>query len=580
MSDNNDFDVPTTDATTSPSSSEDGSMVASTDATTSFQSTSTSKVGAHNYSEETAERTAGVGTEPGDSADEVDPRRLMGDPHINDIRWLYRTSLAQTLVNKPVDDAFKNGFEVESEGNRNIEALLDNHDYVEHYKRVKKKARRDGFALSYFVLEDDTDEVWEDPMGEDTTVAGVKKLEAITLDDMARYKTSHGAIPANTDADPLEDIEYDNYEIRPTGIVMDTDPTSDTYKEPLGYLIGPPDWVDSADAIDRVKFYHRNRFMHHVENTTVDGDLDDEALGRWEGDSVLVSAYHLLRGLKKGNWSLMQTIFRYAAKLYHVELPEDADDDDWEEANENMQNMNAKSELITPHGYEIDDFQTDGQLQPEEYFETIFEQICASSEMTKSVLFGTQSGTVSGSETDIKNYFNKVERMRNTDFEDDLHRFVNKVVSLVDGRASDDYDLDFGIEWGPMFKLSELDNAERLSRVMQTVSTAINDFVLTPEEARTILQEEWSEIDIDWEDDFSTEEKEWLQSLNVAQMGAEVAYKDGEEGEMEGNPRVGQNGGGMEQGEQTASEQPTSDSLSSRDVDRIAERVAEMIQNE
>jgi len=558
MSDDNDFDVPTTDSTTS------------------FQSGSTRKVGAHNYSEESAERTAGVGTDPGDSADEVDPRRLMGDPHINDIRWLYRTSLAQTLVNKPVDDAFKNGFDIESDGNRDIETLIDSHDYVEHYKRVKKKSRRDGFALTFFVLEDSTEGVWEDPMDDDVTVEGVKKMEAITLDDMARYKRSHGAIPANTEADPLEELDYDDYEIRPTGIVMDTDPTSDTYKEPLGYLIGPPDWVDKSDALDRVKFYHRNRFMHHVENTTVDGDLDDEALGRWEGDSVLVSAYHLLRGLKKGNWSLMQTIFRYAAKLYHVELPEDADDDDWEEANENMQNMNAKSELITPNGYEIDDFQTDGQLQPEEYFETIFEQICATSEMTKSVLFGTQSGTVSGSETDIKNYFNKVERMRQTDFEDDLHRFVNRVVSLVDGRASNDYDLDFDVQWGPMFKLSELDNAERLSRIMQTLSAGINDFVLTPQEARTILQEEWSEVDIDWQDEFSEEEREWLETLNVAQMGTEAVLKNNEGAEMEGNPRVGQNGGGMEQGEQTAAEDPTSDGLSDRDVDRIAERVAEM----
>jgi len=539
MSDDNDFDVPTTDSTTS------------------FQSGSTRKVGAHNYSEESAERTAGVGTDPGDSADEVDPRRLMGDPHINDIRWLYRTSLAQTLVNKPVDDAFKNGFDIESDGNRDIETLIDSHDYVEHYKRVKKKSRRDGFALTFFVLEDSTEGVWGDPMDDDVTVEGVKKMEAITLDDMARYKRSHGAIPANTEADPLEELDYDDYEIRPTGIVMDTDPTSDTYKEPLGYLIGPPDWVDKSDALDRVKFYHRNRFMHHVENTTVDGDLDDEALGRWEGDSVLVSAYHLLRGLKKGNWSLMQTIFRYAAKLYHVELPEDADDDDWEEANENMQNMNAKSELITPNGYEIDDFQTDGQLQPEEYFETIFEQICATSEMTKSVLFGTQSGTVSGSETDIKNYFNKVERMRQTDFEDDLHRFVNRVVSLVDGRASNDYDLDFDVQWGPMFKLSELDNAERLSRIMQTLSAGINDFVLTPQEARTILQEEWSEVDIDWQDEFSEEEREWLETLNVAQMGTEAVLKNNEGAEMEGNPRVGQNGGGMEQGEQTAAEDPT-----------------------
>lgn len=549
-----------------------------TDATTSFEK-GTSKVAAHEYSTETASRSAGVGTDSGDRADEVDPRRLMADPHTNDLRWLYRTSLAQTLVDKPVDDSFKNGFEIKHEGNRNIRDMMDEHDYVEHYKRVKKKARRDGFALSFFVLADSSDGVWEDPMDDSVQVNGIKKLEALTLDDMARFKRSHGVVPANAEADPLEDLEYDEYEIRPTGIVMDTDPNSETYKEPLGYLIGPPNWIDDADAIDDVKFYHRNRFMHHVENTSVDGDLQDHALGRWEGDSILVSAYHLLRGLKKGNWSLMQTIFRYAAKLYHVELPEDADDDDWEEANENMQNMNAKSELITPAGYEIQDFQTDGQLQPEEYFDIIFDQVCATSEMTKSVLFGTQSGTVSGSETDIKNYFNKVERLRQNDFERDMRRFVNRSVSLVDNRASVDYDLDFDVEWGPLFKLSELDQAERASRVMQTLSAAINNFILTPEEARGILQEEWADVDVDWNDDFSDEEKEWLKTLNIAQVGtAEVLEGSGEGEDMGGNPRVGQNGGGMENGQQTAAEDPTSDTMSDKEVDRIAERVAEMIQ--
>lgn len=554
-----------------------------TDATTSFETTS--KVGAHTYSESTEAREPGVGTEPGDSADEVDPRRLMGDPHINDLRWLYRTFWASTLVDKPVADAFKNGYEIKHEGNRDIENLLDDLGWDEHYIRTKQKSRRDGFALTFFVLEDSTEGVWEDPMGEDVAVERIKKLETITLDDMARYKTSHGSIHAGADADPLDNLDHDDYEIRPTGIVMDTDPTSETYKEPLGYLIGPPEWVDESNALNRVKFYHRNRFLHHVENDTVDGDLDQDALGRWEGDSVLVSSYHLLRGLKKGNWSLMQTVFRYAAKMYHVELPEDADDEDWEEADENMKNLNAKSEIITPHGYEMQDFQTDGQLDPEPYFDVIFDQVCASSEMTKSVLFGTQSGTVSGSETDIKNYYNKVERMRQTTFRKDMHRCVRRAIGLVDNRTNDDYDLDFEVNWGPMFKLSELDNAERLSRIMQTLSAGVNNFVLTPQEARNILQEEWADVDIDWEDDFTEEEKEWLQHLNFYQVGASTAEEKAEaEGgeEMGGNPRVGQNGGGMERGQQTASNQPNADEidtgLSSRDVDRIAERVAEMVQ--
>ena len=566
----NDSMVESSDSTTSDSQ-KSHSMVESSDSTTSFE---LSEVSANTYSELSEQRTAGVGTQTGDSSDEINPRQLMGDPHINELRWLYRTSLGKTIVNKPVEDSFKNGYEVTADGQRDPAQLLDNIGWEDHYKRAKKKARRDGFALSFFVLDDSSEGVWEDPEKDSVVVDGIKKMETITLDDMARYKTSHGAIPAGAEADPIEDLDYNDYEIRPTGIVMDTDPESDTYKEPLGYLIGPPEWVDSSKTLERVKFHHANRFIHHTVNDEVDGDLDDDSLGRWEGDSVLVAIYHLLRGLKKGNWSIMQTIFRYAAKMYHVELPEDADEDDWDNANDNMVNLNAKSELITPSGYDIEDFQTDGQLQPEEYFDVIFEQVCASVEMTKSVLFGTQSGTVSGSETDIKNYFNKVERMRQRDIAPDMRRFASKAISLVDSRTGDGYDLDFTVDWGPLFKLSELDKAERISRVMQTLGMAINDFILTPQEARSILQEEWAEADINWESDFSEEEQNFLETLNVAQMGTEAVLN--ENSEMQGNPRVGQNGGGREEGQNGSSQQPNTDSLTEQEAELIAEKVIEM----
>lgn len=535
------------------------------------------------YSEDEAAESAGVGTTPGDSSDEVDPRRLMGNPSLNDLRWLYRTSLAQTLVNKPVDDSFKNGFEIKNDGENNTDYrnVIDKTDWVDHYKLVQKKARRDGFALTYFILEDDSEGVWDDPMDDDVTVEGVHKLEALTLDDLSRHRSSRGSSGVRPSIEEATGREYDEYEIRRTGIVVDTDPGSKTYKEPIGYLVGPDQFSGNDD---KVKFIHKNRIIHHTWNPEVDADLTDNTFGEYEGDSVLVSSYHILRGLKKGNWSIMQTLFRYAAKLYHVELPEDADEDDFNEATNQLQNMNAKGEIITPHGYEVDDFQTDGQLQPEEYFDVLFEQICASNEMTKSVLFGTQSGTVSGSETDIKNYFNKVERMRQERVEADMRDYIAHYKALIDGRASEDFDPEFNVEWGPLFEMSELDQVEALSRKMGVLTAAINSFIMTPMEAREILQEDWADADIDWNDEFSQEEKQFLQTLNMAQQGAETAEEKAEaERGTAGNqsaatPEDGstqqQNGGGRTQGETSDPDQPTSDS-----IDRLADAVVARLES-
>jgi len=533
------------------------------------------------YSEDEASKTAGVGTTPGDSSDEVDPRRLMADPSLNDIRWLYRTSLAQTLVNKPIDDSFKNGFDITTEsetGGTEFENVLSDHDWVEHYKMVQKKARRDGFALTYFVLEDDSGGPWEDPMKDSVNVRDVAKLEFFTLDDLSRYKTSGPSAGVRPSVEEATGKEPGEYEIRRTGIVVDTDPMSPTYKEPLGYLVGPDQFAGNND---QVQFIHKNRILHHVWNPEVDADLEDDTFGRYEGDSVLVSSYHILRGLKKGNWSIMQTLFRYAAKLYHVELPEDADEDDFDEATNQLQNMNAKGEIITPHGYDVQDFQTDGQLDPEPYFEVLFEQVCASNEMTKSVLFGTQSGTVSGSETDIKNYFNKVERMRRDRVERDMRNFVTRYKALVDGRASEDFEAEFDVEWGPLFKMSELDQVEALSRKMGVLTAAINNFIMTPQEARVVLQEEWAEADVDWQDEFSEEEEQFLQTLNMAQQGAEtaeekVSAESGAEGAStpdEGSTQQ-QNGGGRTQGETSDPDNPTSDT-----IDQLADAVVQRIES-
>jgi hypothetical protein len=572
----------------------DGTVEETADAsTTSF----TRKSANTEYSDQEASKTASVGSTPGDSSDEVDPRRLMEDPSISDIRWLYRGSLAQTLVNKPIDDVFKNGFKVKTEeDNPEFRNILDEHEWVKHYKLVQKKARRDGFALTYFILEDDSDGVWEDPMDESVNVRGVHKLEALTLDDLSRYRSSptSGVRPSIEEA---TGHEYDEYEIRRTGIVVDTDPSSQTYKEPLGYLVGPDQFNGNHD---QVKFIHRNRIQHHVWNPEVDAELDDNTFGKYEGDSVLVSSYHILRGLKKGNWSIMQTLFRYAAKLYHVELPEDADEDDFDEATNQLQNMNAKGEIITPSGYEVQDFQTDGQLDPEEYFDVLFKQVCASNEMTKSVLFGTQSGTVSGSETDIKNYFNKVERMRHERVERDMRGFVRQYKILVDGRASEQYEAPFDVEWGPLFKLSELDQVEALSRKMGVLTAAINSFIMTPQEARNVLQEDWADAEIDWQDEFSEDEEQFLQTLNMAQQGAETAEEkaeaetSGASAEGASDPDEGstqqQNGGGAT-GQRTSA-QPNSDDLSGEspdsvesrqaspnDIDRLAEAVVQRIES-
>ena len=215
---------------------------------------------------------------------------------------------------------------------------------------------------------------------------------------------------------------------------------------------------------------------------------------------------------------------------------EGVDEDDIDAAESATRNINAKSSITEPPGFELRTLESQNHdTEIEATYDVFFDQICAGSEFTRSVLFGTQAGTVSGSETDIKNYFSKVERLRTDRFEDELQEIVNWYAGL----DANDYSFDEGLDmnWGPLFKLSRLDRAEAMARHVQLTTQAASNYILDPDEARSLLAEQWA----DWTD-VEIDEGAPIDVDDLIAM-------DTDEVTMDGNPAVGQNGGGRGQGE-------------------------------
>lgn len=501
----------------------------------------------------------------GDSADEIDPRKLVRNPTLSEIRWYYRRTFAKKLVDKPIEDAFKNDFELEGTGASRANSLMENVGYIEEYQLAEKKARRDGFALLFIgTRESGSSGVEQSPFDEGVRVMDITHVKTLTIDDLA-YGGAADEIVEQVQVSYPE-LDADDIYVRRTGIVISTDIQDPNFREPIGYALQTPGGA---------QFIHKDRVQHLVWNPEVDGDYhmdshrlgvsrfqeDTRTLGRYEGDSVLIPSYDLLKGITKGNWAIMQALYRNAASMYTVYMPRDASEDDHEQADKEFTNMNAKSEFIIPGGppgqdensYEV--VQHESQLAdagPREHFDVLFDQICASNEMTKSVLFGTQSGTVSGSETDIKNYFNKVERYRRNRAESKIHEFTDKAAQMLDGRTTDQFSLDYEFEWGPLFRVSQMDRVTMIQNMGQTMGVLINNYVLTPDEARSIMEEEWAEFE--GLDPLTEEEWDDLDRVQLAQVGQfqGVQAEEQEQGVWSGNPSApGNNGGGMAQGQQT-----------------------------
>jgi hypothetical protein len=453
----------------------------------------------------------------GDSSDEVDPRKLLRDPTLSEIRWYYRREMGGTICKKPIKDAFKNGFEFEGDNADRAETLLDmpsfnkRKSYIDAHMMAEFKSRRDGFAVLYIGTTDDTDGNHISPVGNDVTVDEVSHVQVLTIDDLTDSGVVHDQIQEGTG------LEQGDYFIRETGIVVNRDITSSEYNTPIGYVL------DGANP----QFIHADRTVHYVWNEDVDGDYDGggvrrfdydhETLGAWEGDSVLMPSYDLLKGLAKGNWAIMQALFRHASHMYDVELPEDANEEDLKAAVNVTRNINAKSALVVPDGYDVSQHESGNEMDPSNHYDVIFDQLCANHEMTRSVLFGTQTGTVSGSETDIKNYFNKVERYRTNRGEDKIHEYLTQATRILDGRTEDAFEFTgIEIEWGPLFKLDRDARINMLQSQSGALTTLIGSYVLTPDEARSILSEEWSAIDLN---DLTERQKDELDRIRLATSG-------------------------------------------------------------
>lgn len=531
-------------------------------------------------SEKAADAGVTLRAQRGDSSDEVDPRKLVRDPTLSEIRWYYRRTFAKVLVDKPVDDAFKNGFEFTGDNAEEARDLLETPEFdeddgvIDAYRLAEKKARRDGFALLFLGTEErGSAGIHESPISTDVDVQKVSHVDVLTIDSL-QSTAPHEQIKEGTGLDSHE------YRVRKTGIVVDKRPNSRQYRKPIGYVLGGTD----------PQFIHRDRIVHLTWNKQVDGPYDHgsvkrfdehDYLGQYEGDSVLMPTYDILKGIAKGNWSVMQALFRNAAHMYTVNLPRDADEADMAAAIGETENINSKSAMVLPDGYEVNQHESGGELEPSDHYDVLFNQVCAGQEMTKSVLFGTQAGTVSGSETDIKNYFNKVERYRTNRAESKINEILTKSKRMVDSRTSDSYAFETEIDWGPLFKVDKETRISMLQTAVQAGSTAIGQYVMTPDEAREIIESTFAEIDLG---NLTESQMDELDRIRLASSGQgpqalasegeytnapsseEVSSGKGKEAKREGGEE-----GGMEQGQQTASNNPASDDMATELVDHMIE---------
>lgn len=494
-----------------------------------------------------------------EKADDVDPRNLFRQPDLNEIRYYAREGpYGSTIIHKPLRDAFKHGFDVEGDNTENedgkgkIESFLD--EYEEHYKLAETKSRRDGLAVLMFQTADGAESV-ADPIPDEDRQRGTATHEGFqlwTVDNLSD-ELSDTTVARHTEYD--QDQIYVSEGVENGGVAIVDDVSHPDHGSVVGYGVLPRQ--DSEDVQD-VAFVHASRCQHFVWHDHVDGDVGNNVTGKHVGESILTSVLQPLKAAQMGFWAVKNILFRYSAPLHAVEPPDSWGKDDWDEAEENLGNISMASDAMLPPGSELNVADGVSEFDPQPIYEVLHESICSGTIFTKSVLRGTQTGTVSGSETDIKGYFTEVQNFRQQRAENKFREAVRMVSSYDQSTIPRVAGVDtFDVNWGPLLKPTDIEQKDGAASLITAVTNGIKNYVLTPDEARSIVSEEWAEFDIDVDLD-ELEEDDWdsLDRINMNEAGQGI--HDNEPVNQENvreNPQL-RNGGGQPSGQNRESSQP------------------------
>jgi len=509
-----------------------------------------------------------------EKADDVDPRGLFKQPSLNELRYYAREGpYGKTIIEQPIEDVFKHGFSIEGDnteredGTGKIEDFLVD-EYLPYYKQCEIKSRRDGLCVLMHQISDGANTAGDPIPADGGTFEGFQiwTLDNLT-DDLA-------------DSTVAEHTEYDYDQIYVSegpehgGVALVDDISHPDHGDVVGYGVEPRQ--DSED-VDVVSFINIERCQTFLWGEHVDGPLGNNLRGDHIGESVLTPILQPLMATQMGYWAMKNILHRYSAPLHAIEPPESWGPDEFDDARNKLGNISMNSEAVLPPGSELNVAEGVSEFDPEPIYEVLVESICAGTEFTKSYLQGTQTGTVSGSETDLKGYFSNIELLRQERTAHKFHEIAQQVASYdqstvprVSGVSA------FTIDWGPLFKPTDIEQAEGAVSLVTAATNAIKNYVLTPDEARSLVSENWAEFEIDVDlDELSEDEWDDLDRINMNEAG-QGASDNEPDTSPRNNPRM-QNGGGQPAGQTRESSQPVRDSLSEEEISAIADELAEKL---
>lgn len=365
-----------------------------------------------------------------------------------DLENLYKTnSMAKNIIDIPSEDLTRSGWNLKMK-DANLKAL-----YESKLRQLKAKDRIEKLFMYERLYGDGfvsigTVEKSNYSLAEPLKLDNLKKIPY--LNAFSSKKISNRVVNENVFDERYGQIE--SFELNNTGsqIVMMKNPTQKI---------------------------HYSRVLHQ-QNLRFEDDI--------EGTSLLENLYDILTVVDTSVWSVGQILFDYIFKVYKSKDVDSLTDD-----------QKALIEMKADYRFRTEALaliHTDESLHKEtsqiggigELLDFVWDYLAGSAKMPKTVLKGQESGTISGAQYDVMNYYSRIAAIQENQLRPHLEYLVRLLMSATEecGGYINADEVEWSIEFNPLWNVDSKTDAEIRKITAETDAIYINNGVIDPDEVK------------------------------------------------------------------------------------------------
>lgn len=373
-------------------------------------------------------------------------RRLLSD---DDLENMYSTnSMAKNIVDIPAEDMTRSGFTLKMKDDKKkalYESRLRQLKVKDRFKKqfIFQRLYGDGF------ISIGTEETAEFELSEPLVNNNLKKI--LYLNSFSGKKISNRLID--------EDVFSSRY-----GLI-------DTFFINNYARNGKIELLDKKNYVQ----IHHSRVLHQQ-----DMRFEDEL----EGTSLIESLYDVLTVVDTSLWSVGQMLYDYVFKVFKSKDVASLSADEKAQLGMIMDYKFRTEALAIIESEESLTKEATSVSGIDSLLDFVWDYLSGAARMPKTVLKGQESGTVTGAQYDVMNYYSRIASMQENDLRPQLEYLVRLLMYAEDecgGRIDPDSE-EWSIEFNPLWNVDSKTDAEIRKLTAETDAMYIDRGVVSPEE--------------------------------------------------------------------------------------------------